>query len=327
MYRCPICSFAASSRTGFSNHLSRVEKLTGENLEMIRLREFHPDIDIEQLIALYVSGEEGWSSIRSKYGVDINNLLLLRGIKRTQAEEKATAGYKKRYAAGCMRTLGVSNPSQLQAVKDKKRATCKERFGASCNLQEQKVRERANATWLANKVKNIAAIRQATITKHGVENVAQIPSARVANSKSQKARFSAMSADERRNATAAARAKLTSMPNWSSKVEERVCRLCTAIFPETRRHVFLFKFNYDIQVGKTLIEVNGDFWHANPALGYVRSDELLSGWKVGEVWDKDVAKRRKAEAAGYKVVTLWERDINSMSDCDIIAILTNEVLT
>lgn len=90
--------------------------------------------------------------------------------------------------------------------------------------------------------------------------------------------------------------------------------------------MFLFWFNYDLRIGKTLVEVNGDFWHANPRLGYVRSDELLSGWRVGEVWDKDLVKKQKAEEAGYKLVVLWENDTQKILDHEIMSLLQREVI-
>jgi G:T-mismatch repair DNA endonuclease (very short patch repair protein) len=52
----------------------------------------------------------------------------------------------------------------------------------------------------------------------------------------------------------------------------------------------------------------------------------LRGWKVVEVWDKDLIKRQQATAAGYKVITFWEGETNKMSDYDIIELLKDGVL-
>lgn len=316
-----------TSKIAFSNHLSRTEKLVGEDLVIARLNAFHPSVDIENLVQLYLNETESCNSVLQKFGVNLSPLLVCRGIKRTHSEEKRTAGYRTRYEAGCLEKLGVSNPSKLDSVKEKKKARCMEKFGIVCNLQHPDIRRKAQETWKQNSKNNILSIKKAMIEKYGVENAAQIPEVRAKMTESRRARFSMMTIEERRLATSAAREKLTSMPNWSSKIEERVYSLAKQIFGDkVHRHQFLFGFNYDLKIGKTLIEVNGDFWHANPAKGYVRSDELLSGWKVGEVWDKDAVKRLKAEKAGYRVVTLWESDITEMTDNDIMDLLKQEVI-
>lgn len=221
-YSCVFCSFTSNSKIAISNHLSRTEKLIGEDLELLKLKTFHPLADIEYLVSAYGSGQEGWNSIRKKYGVDLGRLLQVRGIKRTHAEEKHTVGYKQRYADSCFATYGVTNPSKLGSIKTKKKETNLKKFGVSCNLQIPLSREKATATWKSNSAKNIASIKTSMLGKYGVENRAQIPEVRLKNSCAQKTRFAVMSKDELREVTAKAREKLTLMPqlrHQSSKIE------------------------------------------------------------------------------------------------------------
>ena len=326
MFKCYKCGFTSSVKKAFSNHLSRTEKISGEELERLKLKTYYPELDIDQIIKEYLSCETCVSSIKQKYGADLAPLLTILGIKRSHKEEKATARYQKSYADSCMAKFGESNPSKLKAVKDKKQNTYFEKYGVKCNLQIPEVRKKANLTWNKNVAKHRTSLLETLRARYGVDNPAKIPLAKLKNSISQKSRFAAMAYEERLNATAAARAALTAMPNWTSKIEERVFNLCVQKFQNVRRHVFLFRYNFDLQIGKTLIEVNGDFWHANPAKGYKPGDELLKGWTVDAVWDKDAKKQRAAEEAGYKVVTLWEQDINAMSDDVIMNVITTEVL-
>jgi len=66
-----------------------------------------------------------------------------------------------------------------------------------------------------------------------------------------------------------------------------------------------YQFDFIIAVG-ILLEVNGDYWHANPiiykdALKYTRD-------QVKKV-DLDIRKRKYAEEYGYVVFSIWEADI------------------
>jgi len=89
---------------------------------------------------------------------------------------------------------------------------------------------------------------------------------------------------------------------------------------------FFFDF---IVFPKTLIEVNGDFWHANPNK-YLEEDKLNfpGGKKIKaeDIWTKDKNKKDTAERNGYKVMYLWEKDMNKMTDDEIIKFIVDGVL-
>lgn len=71
---------------------------------------------------------------------------------------------------------------------------------------------------------------------------------------------------------------------------------------------------YDIHIlgTKKLIEVNGDYWHANPAV--YKKDDLLN-WPGGRVraetiWNNDKIKKELAEKYGYDILYIWESDFS-----------------
>lgn len=85
--------------------------------------------------------------------------------------------------------------------------------------------------------------------------------------------------------------------------------------------------SYDAHIINTniLIEINGDYWHANPLL--YKSGDIISypGGKrlVDEIWAKDAHKRELAELYGYKIITIWENAIRQTND--IMQLLRNEI--
>lgn len=64
-----------------------------------------------------------------------------------------------------------------------------------------------------------------------------------------------------------------------------------------------------------VIEIYGDFWHANPKF-YKESDILKMHKKshmVGDIWQKDAKRISDIESFGIKVLILWEDDINNQT--------------
>ncbi len=68
--------------------------------------------------------------------------------------------------------------------------------------------------------------------------------------------------------------------------------------------------SYDVKVGNKLIEVQGDYWHANPKK--YKPDDIIE-WSMGkmtaqQVWTRDEFKRDLALSSGYELFVVWEHD-------------------
>ncbi len=79
-----------------------------------------------------------------------------------------------------------------------------------------------------------------------------------------------------------------------------------------KRQLFIGRKSYDFALpGKVLIEVQGDYWHANPAI--YKADDFFAnagnGMTAAEIWKRDAEKKQHAESKGFKVVYLWESDL------------------
>ena len=74
------------------------------------------------------------------------------------------------------------------------------------------------------------------------------------------------------------------------------------------------------------MEVNGDFFHANP-IKY-KADDIIPLPRIKktaqELWDKDERKKKIAEKFGYQVVYIWENEINKCYDEKDLEILVYE---
>ena len=96
-----------------------------------------------------------------------------------------------------------------------------------------------------------------------------------------------------------------------------------------------FKFNnyfhkYDAKLSNTkiILEINGDFWHANPNV-YSENDILnfsqTNHPKAKDIWDKDKKNKEYAEKKGYKVITIWESEIKKKNDIELMEFLLNKI--
>jgi G:T-mismatch repair DNA endonuclease (very short patch repair protein) len=87
---------------------------------------------------------------------------------------------------------------------------------------------------------------------------------------------------------------------------------------------------YDIWIigTKKLIEVNGDYWHANPSK-YKKSDIIQYGTSTyrtsEEIWDRDSKKLELATSMGYEVLSVWEQDI--ITDWDSVTAIILKFVT
>lgn len=72
---------------------------------------------------------------------------------------------------------------------------------------------------------------------------------------------------------------------------------------------------------KYIIEVNGDFFHANPHK--YKADDLINMpgkglVKASDLWEYDAQKKELAEKHGFKVLYIWEEQINNKESWDKI---------
>lgn len=94
------------------------------------------------------------------------------------------------------------------------------------------------------------------------------------------------------------------------EIKTQYCLLNTK--DEDRRNNFLYDFYIKTDKGEFLVEVNGDYYHANP-LFYNKTQKIsFPGGRtvtVGDLWASDKRKQSFAVGAGYSVIVVWEHDV------------------
>jgi very-short-patch-repair endonuclease len=67
--------------------------------------------------------------------------------------------------------------------------------------------------------------------------------------------------------------------------------------------------DFTIENKKVVVEIYGDFWHANPKF-FNKLDETHKGRKAFEIWAYDKKREEFFIKNGYKFIKIWEDDIN-----------------
>lgn len=120
----------------------------------------------------------------------------------------------------------------------------------------------------------------------------------------------------------------------TSKLE---CEIFSYIKTNINANVIQWKHieNYivDIAIDNKVIEVYGDFWHANPkiyASNYIFPKIIGENITSKVIWEKNAIRIEKIVSAGYSVLIIWERDWNKHRDETIKNInkfLSNDIKT
>lgn len=74
-----------------------------------------------------------------------------------------------------------------------------------------------------------------------------------------------------------------------------------------------FVYDFVNHENRLLIEVNGDFWHANPEIYDKDWVNPITKLTAKEKWNLDKEKIQYAESKGFRVITIWEKNIKELS--------------
>jgi len=296
---------------------SRVDKL---------LNKF-PFATRDWLWGLYVVNESSLPEIYKHHGIDYRatkDLLTHYNIPvRSISQSRLTKRGKEKIISGFLKKYGVENPSQLAEIKEKKKKTFLSNYGVDNIWKSAQYYD-----WLDEYM----------LAKYGVKRFCENPwgwKGKGVEKKDERIKklwsgrmewWESLSDDEKSKIAS----KMRLGNKQTSKLETRFAQTLSRLRVSYQPHAIVCEKNFDFKINKTniLVEINGDFWHANPNK-YNKTDLLdMPGGKIkaGDLWEKDKNKTKLAEACGHKVLVLWENEMRTMSDKDLdIWVLDNIV--
>lgn len=207
----------------------------------------------------------------------------------TASKLKFTKNQKKQTN---LKKYGVCNPSQADLIKKKKEKSAIEKYGCKNVFQAKEIKEKSKNT---------------LYEKYGVFYTSHLP-----NYKPSTGSKSSLH-------------KIISKELKNNKIFHKN-EIVFKSYNNYYKRDFAPRADIVINKSKLIIEINGDFWHANP-IKY-KSTDLIPTWdgllSAKEIWEKDKIKKDHLEKMGYKVYYVWESDIKNNYDKTIKDLL-NEI--
>lgn len=194
--------------------------------------------------------------------------------------------------------IGIINASQALSVKEKKKQTNIKNWGVENVFQNEKIKEKSIQTFIKN---------------YGVSNNVY-----------REEFWSKIS-----------KAFFISKPHSivSKFLEKHEVNFINEPFNKFSKYNEILRKKYSprpdilIEDKKIVIEIYGDYWHANPKI-YKEKDIFYifkrNGQTAREIWEHDKIRKCHIESFGYKVIELWESDIENEENLNNLLKIINE---
>jgi len=271
-------------------------------------------VQFDKFKELYINKLYSLPDFYKEFGISYCNILWLieyynlqkRNIKAATNTEKN----RKKYKETCIQKYGVENVSQAEDIKEKKRQTFLRNYGVD-NIRKSK----DFCVWL----------NEYMMEKY---NKKRITSSKEQCSLIRKMWWKNLTKEDRDNKICKQLKNLHSGSRSTLEINFQNYLNLLQISYQPSFYINKYQFDYCILNTNILIEVNGDFWHANPAF-YCDSDILrhpsTNGVKASDIWKKDQKKLDLAKSKGYHVVTIWENFLKNSSEKEILEKIYNEI--
>lgn len=311
---CPFCKQQMSTHL-LPRHFQVKHQLTKNEAIKLRIELQYPLVNWEEVIKAYLKGESA-PAVAQKWKIPSNvvdKILYLSSIgKRTLKESHKTLQYEEAYLTTIREHYNVNNPSQNEDIKKKKRETSLRTTGFANRFCDPVIQKKANmnavlVTWTPEWREKYY---QTLSDKYGVDNVSKVKEISKKMAESLRSRAQKMTADERRSLTEKMRAARFAL-GPCSKLELKISEILDDLNLEYVRNSKVLQYFVDFVFNKkTVLEIQGDFWHANPSKYKAEDLMPVMNLTASQIWERDARKKQDLEKNGYKVFYLWESDIN-----------------
>lgn len=290
---CPWCG-KAISRNKIARHLSTTCKSKPANLTKREIIDVTVVCLYGEVIDNIIHDYENFFSLpdlSEKYGITYylsQKLLSEHGIKLRGISESAKQITSKKIKNTCLETYGVSNPSQLDFVKDRKKETFIKHYGVDNIWKTEEYKDFTRNRWNDYDDKEKTRILNGIIDKHRNGEISKL----------------------------------------EKRILSVLKDMGVGFETQFKIGKYFHKYDIRLSGTKILFEINGDFWHANPnvycaedILNFSKTNHP----KAKEIWKKDEKNRNVAEANGYKIIYLWENEIRKKTDTEIGKLILDKI--
>lgn len=333
MNNCFICKSKFNKQYG--NHVYHCAKKNGiegtkPELKLTNIQyNSTKDIIFEKLYEMYVTLEYSVLELSEYYNISSTDSIFLldffginkRSIKEANATNRRSATIKET----CLQKYGVDNPSKSIEIQQKKEETFLKNYGVTNIFSVDGIRDKFHNTMLerygTGSISNKNGYNHANWWNSidSDDKAARILKMNLGWTKF----WNNLSTTEKDEIIL--QRKDTYIKNGNhvpflstSGLETRVNGVLQINGISFVWQKWITQKSYDFHILNTncILEINGDYWHANPKI--YDENELISypGIKkyAKDVWAADKYKKELAESYGYKVYYIWEHDMNKLDE-------------
>lgn len=201
---------------------------------------------------------------------------------------------------------GISE-SAIKITASKHRKTCMEKYGVENVSQVKIFKEKKKKTFIEH---------------YGIDNIWKTEEYKQFT----RDRWNSYSDEEKTKLLNMGKKRKGTISLFEKKIISYLVELGVELETQFKFERYFHKYDIRIKNTNILIEINGDFWHANP--NKYNADDILkfsstNHIKAKDVWRKDEKNRKFAENKNYKVLYVWESDIEGKNDIESKKFLLN----
>lgn len=228
-----------------------------------------------------------------------------------------------------MEKYGVPNISQSEIIKQKKRETFIEHYGVDNIWKSKEYYETLHLLMLEKYGSKSVPNLHGNANPFGWKNLSK-EKKEVRENKRIKGFFKWWESltDEQKTEVIQKRTKKL-VVSYNSSLESKIMMGLNNLTLKFKHQFWVDRKSFDFFLWgtKILIEVNGNFWHANPLI-YKANDMLRFGKieiNAESIWKKDEEKRLIAEKYGYTVLYIWESEIKGKTQPEIMKLISDKI--
>lgn len=301
---CPFCNKKIST----INHLKKCNPIVDDNTSFKLMIEKTFKCNSKDIIDDYKNGLS-LPDVKNKYGISYSytkRLLKIFGESIRTISESSNENRLRKYKKTVTDKYGTDNVSKSEKIKKKKATTFIKNYGVDNIFKTDGFTE---------------YVTDICLKKYGkkrMTNPKLISEKRLSFSKEKWKLIER----KRKNTIQENVDNGKSYDIFSSNLELIIKDIFDKNNIKIKHQKFINGVSYDFHIINTniIVEVNGDYWHANPEQ-YKKNDIVNISDKLKlakDVWEKDELKLLNANKYNYRVITIWESEINRCVVDDIL---------
>lgn len=335
---CPNCQ----KKLGRVYHYGKQCNPTGlskEEIKIITLKYNFPSIFSDHgksIKDLYINKDYSVKELSDHYGLPygkIVNFLKILDIPIKGLKESANSPRtREKYKETCKEKFGAENAlSKNTTIYHKRNCTVKNKYGVDNIFQLETIKDQINKTMIEKygSLRLHNPEKQKETKSLWSEEFKQKYIQKLKDSWNEKTDEDIYRMIQKKIQTMKLNQSFDSLTKMN-QIESRISDILIKLNLPFTFSFFIKKHQYDFIIQNTniLLEIQGDFWHANPKF-YKENDKIKMPGKgnilVESIWKKDIKKKQYAENHGYQVLYVWENDIREMSDDQLINHLNDTI--